>query len=229
MDKALQNVIKHDQFVESVGEATGYISANKKKVGLFLALIIGGLSLAYAGKWYFDQQRTERQLALGEAMGIAQASTSRTAEEEKKVRDAFEKVIAKYPGTREAALALYMTAMLDLEKGDMATGEKKLKEVMAADKEAASLAKFTMAELLAGQGKTDEAEKTLRELVASPTYLMPVEQSTLQLGRLIAKSKPEEARKLLEPLRTARAPISTPAIEVLGALPPAPAAPPAKK
>ena len=36
---------------------------------------------------------------------------------------------------------------------------------------------------------------------------------------IIAKTKPEEARKLLEPLRTARAPISTPAIEVLGGLP----------
>jgi hypothetical protein len=93
---------------------------------------------------------------------------------------------------------------------------------MSGDKEPASLAKYTMAEILEGQGKTAEAEALLRELVASPTYMMPVEQATLQLARVIAKSKPEEARKLLEPLRTARTPISTPAIELLGTLPAAP-------
>ena len=76
-----------------------------------------------------------------------------------------------------------------------------------------------MAELLQGQGKTAEAEAMLRGLLADPTYMVPKEQSTIQLARYIAKTKPEEARKLLEPLRTARAPISTPAIEVLGGLP----------
>ena len=62
----------------------------------------------------------------------------------------------------------------------------------------------------------------LRGLLADPSFMVPKEQSTKQLARYLAKAKPEEARKLLEPLRTARAPISSPAIEVLGTLPSAP-------
>ncbi|MCX6610972.1 MAG: tetratricopeptide repeat protein [Acidobacteria bacterium] len=222
MDKSLQNVIKHDQFVETVGEASEYVSGHRKQVGMYVGIAIVVAALGYGIWWYMGTQKAERQTALGEAMGVAQATTSRTTSEEKKVIDAFTAVSTKYAGSKEGNLALYMLAMLDIERGDTASGEKRLKEVMGGDKEPASLAKFTMAEILQGQGKTAESEALLRELVASPTHLMPKEQATIQLARYIAKSKPEEARKLLEPLRTARSPISTPAMEVLSTLPAAP-------
>jgi predicted negative regulator of RcsB-dependent stress response len=222
VDKSLQNVIKHDQFVETVGEASEYVSGHRKQVTLYVGIALVVAALGYGIWWYMGTQKAARQAALGEAMGIAQATTSRTTSEEKKVIDAFTSVSSKFAGSKEGNLALYMLAMLDIERGDTASGEKRLKEVIGGDKEPASLAKFTMAEILQGQGKTAEAEAMLRDLVASPTYLMPKEQSTIQLARYIAKSKPEEARKLLEPLRTARAPISTPAMEVLSTLPAAP-------
>lgn len=222
MDKSLQNVIKHDQFVETVSEASEFVSGHKKQVLLYVAIAVVLVAAGFGYYSYSNSKRTERQLALGDAMGVAQATTSRTASEEKKVVEAFTKVASAYPGTKEGDIATYMLAMLDIERGDQAAGEAKLKQVMSGDKEAAALAKYTMAEILEGQGKSAEAEALLRELVASPTYMMPVEQSTLQLARVIAKSKPEEARKLLEPLRTARTPISTPAIELLGTLPAAP-------
>ena len=222
MDKSLQNVIKHDQFVETVGEASEYVSGHKKQFVIYVGVAIVAAVIGY-GVWsYMGAKRAERQLALGDAMGVAQATTSRTTSEEKKVVDAFTKVSSTYAGTKEGDIALYMLAMLDIERGDTAAGEKKIADVLKGDKEPASLAKFTKAEILQGQGKNAEAEALLRELIASPTYMMPVEQSTLQLARLIAKTKPEEARKLLEPLRTARAPISTPALEILGTLPQAP-------
>jgi predicted negative regulator of RcsB-dependent stress response len=222
VDKSLQNVIKHDQFVETVGEASEYVSGHRKQVFLYVAIAVVLVAAGFGYYSYSNSKRTERQLALGDAMGVAQATTSRTVSEEKKVVEAFTKVASAYPGTKEGDIANYMLAMLDIERGDQAAGETKLKQVMSGDKEPASLAKYTMAEILEGQGKSAEAEALLRELVSSPTYMMPVEQSTLQLARVIAKSKPEEARKLLEPLRTARTPISTPAIELLGTLPAAP-------
>ncbi|WP_031497482.1 tetratricopeptide repeat protein [Bryobacter aggregatus] len=221
MDKALQNVIKHDQFVETVGEASEFVSGHKKQFVVYIVIAAVVAVLGYGGWSYMQGKKTARQLALGEAMGVAQATTSRSAADEKKVVDAFTKVSTEYAGSHEGNLALYMLAMIDLERGDTAAGEKKLKDVMGGDKEAASLAKYTQAEIYQGQGKTAEAEALLRDLMASPTHLMPKEQAILQLARYIAKTKPEEARKLLEPLRTARAPISTPAIEVLGTLPPA--------
>ncbi len=226
MDKSLQNVIKHDQFVETVGEASEYVSSHRKQVTLYIIIGVVVAALGYGIWWYMGTKKAERQLALGDAMAIAEGTTTRTTADEKKVIDAFNKVSSQYPGTKEGNTALYLTAMLEIERGEQAAGEKKLKEVMGGDKEPASLAKFTMAELLLAQGKASEAETLLRELVASPTYFVPVEQATIQLARTIAKSKPEEARKLLEPLRTARSPISNPAMQILGTLPAAtPAAP----
>jgi predicted negative regulator of RcsB-dependent stress response len=222
VDKSLQNVIKHDQFVETVGEASEYVSGHRKQVGVYVGIALVVAALGYGIWWYMSTKQAERQLALGEAMGIAQATTSRTTTEEKKVIDAFSKVSNSYAGSKEGNLALYMLAMLDIERGDLAAGQKKLKDVIGGDKESASLAKFTMAEILQGEGKNSEAEAILRELMASPTHLLPKEQAILQLARFIAKTKPDEARKLLEPLRTARSPISTPAVQMLSTLPAAP-------
>jgi predicted negative regulator of RcsB-dependent stress response len=228
VDKSLQNVIKHDSFVETVGEASGYLSSHRKQVGVYVGIALIVATLGYGVYWFMQSKKAERQQALGAAMAVAQASTSRTTEEEKKIVEAFTKVSTNYSGSREGNTALYMLAMLDIERGDMAAGEKKLNQVISGDKESASLARFTLAEIYQGQGKSADAEKILRELIDNPTYMLPKEQATLQLGRILAKSKPEEARKLLEPLRTARAPISTPAIEILGTLPPAPVVAPKK-
>jgi len=222
VDKSLQNVIKHDQFVETVGEASEYVSGHKKQVFVYVGIAVALAVIGYGVYSYMSGQRLERQLALSEAMSVAQAITARTPEEDKKAMEAFSKVSSKYSGSKEGQFALYMLAMLEIERGDMAAGEKKLKEVSGGDKEPASLAKFTLAELLQGQGKSAEAETLLRDLVANPTHFVSKEQATIQLGRVLAKTKPEEARKLLEPLRTERSPISAPAIEILGTLPAAP-------
>ncbi len=228
MDKALQNVIKHDQFVESVEGAAGYVSSHRKQVFLYAGGALAALALGYFGWTYYSAQKLERQMTLGSAVGLASETESRNAETIKKVSAAFEGVTTKYPGTNEANLSKYMLAAMEMEQGDPAKAEKALRELLASDKETASLAKYTLAEYTAGLGKADEAEKLYRELIASPSLMVPKEQATLQLARLIMKTKPEETRKLLEPLRSARTPISSPALEILGTLPAVPATP-AKK
>lgn len=231
MDKSLQNVIKHDQVLESVEHASEYVSSHRKQVFIYAGVAVVLAALGYFGWTYFQAQKKERQLALGAAVGMTAETTNRTNDTIQKLSAEYQKVIDKYPGTDEANLAKFIQGTFELEQGDAAKGEKIIRESMSADRETASLAKFAVADIEFGRGKVDEAEKLLRELVASPTYMLPKEQATLQLARVIAKSKPDEARKLLEPLRAARSPISTPAIEILGTLPPAPGTPagPAKK
>ena len=77
MDKSLQNVIKHDQFVETVGEASEYVSGHRKQVTLYVGIALVVAALGYGIWWYMGTQKAARQAALGEAMGIAQATTSR--------------------------------------------------------------------------------------------------------------------------------------------------------
>ncbi len=232
MDKSLQNVIKHDQVLETVESASVYVSSHRKQVLIYAGVALVAAALGYFGWTYFQAQKKERQLALGAAVGATAETTNRTNDSIKALSAEYQKVAEKFPGSDEAKLANFLQGTLELEQGDAAKGEKMIREALTADRETASLAKYAVADIELSRGNAAEAEKLLRELVASPTYMVPKEQATLQLARVIAKSKPDEARKMLEPLRAGRSPISTPAIEILGTLPPAPGGPaaaPAKK
>jgi hypothetical protein len=60
----------------------------------------------------------------------------------------------------------------------------------------------------------------LRALYDKPTVFVSKEQAAIALARAISTTKPAEARKLLEPLRTGRPAISQTAITLLSQLPP---------
>ncbi|MDX2268477.1 MAG: tetratricopeptide repeat protein [Bryobacter sp.] len=229
MDKSLQEVIKHDEFVETVGSAADYVSHHRKQVILAIVgvvvLAIGG----YAGWTYYSAQKLERQQAFSEVVGLVAEAQTRDTETTKKIKDGFNSVITKYPGSEEANLAKYLTGNLEMEAGNATKAEEIWKESLKADAETANLARYSLAEYYTSLNRTEEAEKLYREILAKPTYMVPKEQATLALARSIAKTKPEEARKLLEPLRSERSPISSPALEILGTLPAAPAPPAAKK
>ena len=66
----------------------------------------------------------------------------------------------------------------------------------------ASLAKLALAQIYQSQGKGAEGEKLIRSLIDHPSVLVSKEEATIALARLIAPTKPQEARKLLEPLRS---------------------------
>jgi hypothetical protein len=68
-------------------------------------------------------------------------------------------------------------------------------------------------------GRQADAEKLLRALYDKPTTFVSKEQAAIALARAISTTKPAEARKLLEPLRTERPAISQAAITLLSQLP----------
>ena len=77
------------------------------------------------------------------------------------------------------------------------------------------MAKLSLAPIYSATGRQAEAERLLRSVVDKPTLFVSKEQATIALARLIAKNKPEEARKLLEPLRTERSAVSRAALAAL--------------
>ena len=66
----------------------------------------------------------------------------------------------------------------------------------------------------------NSAEKTLRDLVAHPTVTVSKDEAQIRLALLIGKKNPDEARKMLEPMRTERTAVSRAAVQALGELPP---------
>ena len=84
----------------------------------------------------------------------------------------------------------------------------------------AALGKLSLAQVYLSAGRNADAEKLLRSLYEKPSVSVSKEQAAIALARAIAVSKPAEARKLLEPLRSQRPAISQTAITLLGGVEP---------
>jgi predicted negative regulator of RcsB-dependent stress response len=141
-------------------------------------------------------------------------------EKTKAVHKTLGELVNKYPGTDEAAIATYYLGAYSSDQGNLGEAEKDFKQVIDSGKrEYASLAKLSLAKVYQSQGKTADAEKLLRSLVANPTILVSKQQATIALAEALAPTKPEEARKLLEPLRADRSPVSRAALNVLARIP----------
>jgi hypothetical protein len=69
-----------------------------------------------------------------------------------------------------------------------------------------------LAQVYASEGKVADSEKLLREIMNNPTVTVSKEQATLTLARILSRTKPDEARKLMEPLRTQTGAVSRIAI-----------------
>jgi predicted negative regulator of RcsB-dependent stress response len=225
VDRVTRKELKTDKFAEEVTSTVEYVTSHRTQVyrygGIALALIV----LAVIGWYYMRQQHELRQKDLAEALRTVNAavaiepnptikSFTTQAEKDKAIEKALNDLAAKYPSSDEGAIANYMLGMNLVDRGKLAEAEKYLK--LAADsghKEYASLAKLSMADLEVANGKTAEAEKILRDLMANPTAMVTKDQATISLARAIAKTKRDEALRLLEPLRTQSGAVSRTAIE----------------
>ena len=233
MDRVHRRELKHDKFVEEVGHSLEFAAEHKSQVIKYgiaaLVAIVAGIAIYM----YMDSQAAVRQEALRTAMGIQQAQVGTgvggefivtyptEAEKQTALHKALTEVVTKYPGKQEAMVAEYFLGTTAADNGNTAEAEKELKNVAEHGKaDIASQAKLSLSQLYASQGRTADAEKLLRNLMDNPTVLVSKEQATVSLARALAGSKPDEARKLLEPLRTQHGAASRVALTAISELPP---------
>jgi tetratricopeptide (TPR) repeat protein len=226
--------LKSDKFVEEVGHTVTFLEEHRQQLIRYGAIAAAVVVIA-AGVWYFMKSRAEtraRELAhaiqvinarIGPQQGEGSDPTALTfataAERDLAVKKALNDIIARYSGSPESGAAHYLLGLSEADKGNLAEAEKQMKVAIAeAGKEYASLAKLALADIYTGMGKTADAEKLFRELMASPTLYVTKEQAALSLARALAKSRPDEARKLVEPLRTASGPVGRMAINLMSEL-----------
>jgi predicted negative regulator of RcsB-dependent stress response len=215
VDRISRKELKKDKFAQEVGHTFEFLEAHKRQLIRYGSAAVGLILLA-AGLFYYNQrQGVVRQEALRSALNAMQAPvgpspaagvlTFASAEEKRRaVTKAFTDIASKYAGSEEAAIAQYYLGSMALDQGNMGEAAKLMTQVAGAGNENyASLAKMALAGIYAAEGKTAEAEKLLRQLIDKPTIMVPKEEATISLAKLIAPTKPEEARKLLDPLRSA--------------------------
>lgn len=204
--------LKSDAFAAEVGHGVEYVAHHKRQATLITVGILV-LILAIGGFLFFrNRQADARAEAYAKAREILSASVGSTAqsgplsfptqeEKDKAQTAAFAKIASDYPGTAEGSLARMHLASVKMEKDDIEGAISDYREVM--DKgpaQLASTAKLAVAQLLWGQGKTDEGKNLLQELIDRPTEFVSADRAKLTLARLQVDSNPEEARKLLESL-----------------------------
>lgn len=236
MDKQEREQLKHDVFVEEVTHTIDYAATHKKQLSMYGGLAVAVIVLAGGWWWWSDKQAAERQTALQEALQNQQAAVGPGSSPylrsfaTQELKDAaiiksFNDIIGKYPSSDEAAMGHYYIGVTYADQGKFAEAEKEWQLVVdKGSKEYASLSRYALAQMYAKQGKAAQAEQHLRYLVDNPTALFSKENAQIELAKLIAPTKPDEARKILEPLRqlSTRGSVSRWAITAYGDTKPGP-------
>jgi len=230
VDRLTRRDLKKDKFAQEVGHTVEFLEQHRKQFILYGSAAVA-LLVILAGLFYYSRrQHVVRQEALRAAMDTMDAPvgpspapgvlTFSSAEEKRTaVSKALTDLATRHSGSTEGAIAQYYLGTAAVSEGRPDEAVKRLSDsANSSSQEPASLAKLALAGVYAGQGKTAEAEKLLRSLVDKPSVLVPKEEATIALARLIAPSKPEEARKLLEPLLKAPGAAGRAAITAQGEL-----------
>ena len=197
----------------------------------------GGLALAVllvagAAYWFIQSRAAERQAALRDVYVAREATVgpepqngalkafATQALKDDATSKAINDVIARFPGTEEASIALFQKATMLADKGNLTESRKVYEQLATSGGDLGSLAKFSIAQALVSEGKLADAEKIFKELIAAPSIMVSKEQATMALARAIMGTRPDEARKLIEPLRIhPRNQVSRNAIALLGEIP----------
>lgn len=231
MDRITRKELKTDKFALEVGQTVEFFAEHRRQLARYGTAVLAVLLLLLAVNWYRRHQRTVRQEALTAALQIYNAPVGQTGnpflpgypseeEKHKAAFKAFTELAERHSGSDENLVARYYLGAMAADRGDLSEAEKHFRQVAESrNANYASLAKLALADIFRGQGKLGEGEKLLRSLMEKPTDFVSKEHATLLLAELLAGSRPEEARKLLEPLRTERSVISRHALTALGQLP----------
>ncbi len=228
MNRQTRKQLKTDKFAQEVGDTFSFLNEHRSesiRYGLIgLAVIVLG-----AGYYFYSRhQAAVREDALASAMridnaiiGTADTLTNKafpTEEAKQQARTkAFSDLATKYHGSSEGAIAAIYLGADQADKGNYADAEKVYKDVVdSAPKVYAAAAEVSLAQLYAGEGKTQEAEKLLRYRIDHPAELVSSDAARLDLADVLANTNPAEALKLAEPLRNSPHPaISKEALNIV--------------
>ena len=228
MDRLTRKELKSDRFALEVQHSVEYVADHRRQVMRWSAIAVAAVLLIVGGFVYRNYQRTVRQEKLADAMRIINATIGPAptefvltfptpADRDKAFNKAFTELAAKYPGTDEGLLAEFYLATHSADAGNIDEASKHYKVVAdAGTGPYSSMAKLSLAQIYAAQGKQKDGENLIQSVIDHPTELVSKEAATIALARLVAPKDPARARKMLEPLRgNARSSISRAALNAL--------------
>jgi hypothetical protein len=224
--------LKTDKFALEVGHTVDFFEEHRTEIVRYGAVALGIAALAVLFYFYRTHQHALREEALAKAIEVQEAPVGQgrpgapvtfpTQEaKDKEATKVFKDLAGKYSGTDEGYIAEYYLGCIAADEGNLQEADKHFSSVAdSAGKKYASLAKLSLGQLYFAEGKPGPGEQTLRSLMDNPTVFVSKDQATIVLARMLASTKPAEARKLLDPLRAKPGPVSQTAIQAYAELPP---------
>ena len=213
MDRITRKDLKTDKFALEFGHTVTFFEEHRKEIARYGGIAAAAAVLIAGWVVYRSHQHQARQLDLGKAIAVQEAAVGGTSangnltfptEEAKYAAStkAFGDLAKQYAGTPEGEIARYYLASIEADKGNMAAAETGFKEVAEkGSAEYASLAKLSLTQIYFTDGRNSQAEALLRDLMAHPTIFVSKDQATLALTQYLIHKDPNQARRLLEPLR----------------------------
>jgi predicted negative regulator of RcsB-dependent stress response len=225
--------LRTDKFVLEFEHGVEIFSEHRQQIVRWGSVALGLIVVIVAVNMYRNHERGLRQDALRSAMeiqnstvGAAQneftVSFPTAAERDKAVQKAFTDLTVKYPGTDEGAMGEFFLGTNAADRGSLPEAEKHFKAVVDSGRGVyVSVAKLSLAQIYASEGKVADGEKLIQSVIDHPTVFVSKEAATIALGQLLQASNPDRARKILEPLRTSTRPgVSKAALDAVAQLPP---------
>lgn len=224
--------LKQDKFAVEVEHTVDFFAAHRKELTRY-GSIAAALLLIGAGVYYYmNWASAGREKALGEAIALTNAPITTTpnpngsatfateAAKNDAVVKAFTKVQSEYGGSEEGYVAEYFLGAQSAQAGKFDDARKRYQDVIDhANANYASLAKLALAQIDFSQNKSSEAESLLNSLIANPTDMVSKTEATIALAKGIGATKPDEARKLLQPLSSQSPEVASVVTAALGELP----------
>ena len=215
MDRLTRKELKSDRFALEVQHSIQVVSDHRQQLTRWGTVAGVVIILVVAFILYRNHEHSVRQEALHAAQQLQNANIGpqppqneysinfpTQAERDKAVNKAFTELAAKYPGTDEGLIAEFFLGTNAADQGKLPEAEKRLKQVADSSGPYSSLAKVSLAQVYAAEGKLADGEKLLQSLIDHPTSLVSKESATIVLAELVQSKDPQRARKMLEPLRS---------------------------
>lgn len=234
MSRITRKELKSDRFALEVEHTVTFFGEHQKELIRYggAALVVIALIVGYF--MYSGRQHMVRQDLLARAISIQEAPVGPPQPgvnlnfptqdvHDQAALKAFADIQTQYPSSDEGHIAHYYIASIKADQGKLAEAEKDFKEVADQDpSKYGALAKLALAQIYFSDGRADQGEALLRDLIAHPTILVSSDQATITLARAVITRKPAEARKLLEPLLSRPGAVGQTAVSLGSELPPPP-------
>ena len=226
-----KELLKTDQFTETVEHAADYFGLHRRQAVQIAGAAIIAIIAAVGIYLWLDHASTVRAAKLSAALDIATATVGPSqqpsatvyltqAQKDAAETKAYSEIVSQYGSTKEGAIADLSLAGMAAANGRNDEARKRFMHVAdSGGKEYASMARLALAQLDFAEGKNADSEKILRDLIAHPTTVVSKEQATLTLVHQIAKTRPAEARTLLDPMLTESGEVGRMATAAKGEIP----------